>query len=81
MFMFCWLCGLSCETCSLSKERSEMLRQVESPKHLISTTTRHPSQHSTARQHCLHTGLTGLGWVKGKLHRTFLFFKLFKTDQ
>lgn len=45
----------------LVQKRPEMLRQVESPKHLISTTTRHPSQHSTTRQHCLHTGLTGLG--------------------
>lgn len=27
----------------------------------LSTATRHPSQHSTTRQHCLHTGLLGLG--------------------
>lgn len=51
-----------------------MLRQ--SPKHLISTTTRHPSQHSTTRQRCLHTGLIGLGWAEGKPHRTFISFKI-----
>lgn len=59
----------------LVQERSEMLKQVETPKHCITTTTRHLSKHSTAQQHCLHTGLAEQD--QGKLHRTTHFLLLF----
>lgn len=50
----------------LVQERLEML---------ISTTTRHLSQHSKTRQRCLHTELMGPGGAESELHRTFLLLK------
>lgn len=79
MFFF-WLFIISCETCSLSAgdwRCSDRLshQHISYPR---CHDTRHPSQHSTTRQRCLHTQGDQTGWGQ-TTQNVFLLF-IFKNQ-
>lgn len=81
-YLFCWLCALNCDTCSLSRREQRCLDRL-SPWN-ISYPRRHVTRHNTPQHDstACTQGVTGLGWgqTAQNLYKTKLVSRAFFLD-